>query len=700
MTKRLLELIRRGWRKPPHVIFRWLWRQLKAEIDQYRAPGRARRLTPERLLARLGEKSLDSLWRRLSEAPFPLHTLPVTAEDYERTFPGDRARILKAADDALQRRVDLLGSGQVHLGKPIPWHKDFKSGHSWPMVPFRRLDILDLGRESDVKVPWELSRLQWLIPAGQAYLLTGDERYAEAAQGVIGEWADANPLARGVNWACTMDVALRGITLVWLFHVFHHSAAWRDEGFRHDFLKLLYLHGDFTLRHLEWSDVNGNHLLADACGLVVMGLFFGDGTAPQSWQAAGWRILEDELPKQVFDDGTDFEASCAYHRLAQELFLLPALYRRARGLEVAEDYAARLRRMAAFTAAYTRPDGSAPLWGDADDGRVLPFGPHDTQAINDHRYLIAITGSAFGDADLLALASGQGTNTGSEVFWTLGPEAAAKIPASPKTPDSQAFPDGGVYIMRGGNDHVFIDGGPVGFKGRGGHGHNDCLSFEAVLDGVPLITDCGTYVYSANPEWRNDFRSTAFHNTPVVDSQEQNRFVDPNYLWTLKNDAAPEVRHWQPGDKADLFVGAHSGYRRLAGPVTPVRSIMLEKGAHRLFVADRFEGSGRHSVRIPYHLAPGVTVAEAGPGLWRIESGDGKFLLVSAGGDAWMSTLGEGWVSPSYGVKLKAPVLNFLLEGELKPLLVGLMPAQGAPKDPQGWLEETAEAFPAEAWPA
>tara|TARA_Y100000294_G_scaffold136431_1_gene129273 strand:+ start:4044 stop:4196 length:153 start_codon:yes stop_codon:yes gene_type:complete len=34
MIKRFFELIRRGWRKPPHVIVRWLVRQARAEWDQ------------------------------------------------------------------------------------------------------------------------------------------------------------------------------------------------------------------------------------------------------------------------------------------------------------------------------------------------------------------------------------------------------------------------------------------------------------------------------------------------------------------------------------------------------------------------------------------------------------------------------------------------------------------------------------------
>lgn len=683
MTKRLLELIRRGWRKPPHVILRWLARQIVAEFDQHRAPARARALTRDKLLSLMGGHSLGTLWARLGDAPFPFLTQPVAENDYETACPGDRARITAAAEDAVQRRVNLLGSGPVDLGTPIPWHTDFKSGHSWPMVPFRRIDVLDLGRDSDIKVPWELSRLQWLIPAGQAYLLSGNNRYAQAARDVIEDWADANPPGRGVNWACTMDVALRGIALVWLFRVFHQSAAWRDDHFRANFLKLVYLHGDFTTRYLEWSDTNGNHLATNAAGLVVMGLFFGDGDAPQSWQKRGWKILTDELPKQVFLDGVNFEVSAAYHRLVTELFVLPALYRRAAELDVADDYAERLCKMAGFTAAYSRSDGLSPLWGDADDGRALPFGGQD---INDHRYLIAIIGQAFGDDDLFAMASGPMA----EVFWTLGPDTVKKKFAKPETPGSQAFRDGGVYIMRSGDDHVFIDCGPVGMAGLGGHGHNDCLSFEATLMGVSLITDCGAYLYSADPTWRNDFRSTGFHNTPVIGGEEQNRFVHPDFLWSLHDDAEPDVRHWSSGVDEDRFIGAHSGYRRLPEPVTPVRGIVLDKTGHRIVIADSFEGTGEHGTRIPYHFALAVEADQEGPGQWRLSTGGQDFLLVSDIGKDWTAKLGDGWVSTSYGVKHPAKVLNFTRRGPLKSLSIAIMPAEGAPDNPLEWLQDIA----------
>ncbi len=138
---------------------------------------------------------------------------------------------------------------------------------------------------------------------------------------------------------------------------------------------------------------------------------------------------------------------------------------------------------------------------------------------------------------------------------------------------SAAFPEGGFYVMRNARDHVFIDCGPVGQAGRGGHGHNDCLSFEAVLDGVRLVSDCGAYVYTASAQERNSFRSTAYHNTPQIDGQEINRFVSWDHLWTLHNDAHPRVTRWEAGPERDVFMGTHSGYHRL--PARSARCALL-----------------------------------------------------------------------------------------------------------------------------
>src|SRR5947207_2339762 len=410
----------------------------------------------------------------------------LTLDEYERTCPGDGGRIMQAAAQALSRRVDLLGSGPIDLGTPIDWHRDFKTGRTWASRFMRDLDYVNLHCPSDVKIPWEVSRLQWLIPAGQAFLLTGEERYAEHVRQVIDEWIAANPYAHSVNWACTMEAALRIITWTWFFHVFCRSQAWSDEAFQARFLRTLFLHGEFTERYLERASINGNHFTADAAAPVLAGLFFGRGRTARTWADDGWRMLCDELPRQVHPDGVDFEGSVPYHRLVMEMFFLAARYREAVGLDVPDQYRDRVVAMARFVQAYSRPDGSSPLIGDADDARVLPFGG---QAIGDHRYLIGLVGAHWCVPDLMRTFSGRRA----EVLWTLGRRAAMSLPeTAPGTvTSSTAFADGGFYVMRNRRDHVFIDCGPIGTGGLGGHGHNDCLSFEAVLDGVHLVSDCG-----------------------------------------------------------------------------------------------------------------------------------------------------------------------------------------------------------------
>jgi hypothetical protein len=670
---RAVELLRRALGKPPSVIARRVAYEASARAERYLSPRRAQRFDQRRLLRATGDADIATLWQRLVARPYPAYTSGVDVAAHHALCPGDEPLILAAAADALAHRVKLLGSERVELGGEIDWSRDFKSGVAWPRRYMRDIPYVNPDDASDVKIPWELSRLQWLMPAGQAYLLTGEERYAEAVRTTLESWMAANPYAQSVNWSCTMEAALRVLTWTWFFRVFHASGAWQDAGFRERFLCALYLHGDFTERHLELSDVNGNHCTADAAGLVFAGLFFGRGDDAERWLARGWSLLCEEMPRQVLPDGVDFEASVAYHRLVTELFLLPALYRRSCALEVPASYRQRLVAMARFSAAYSRPDATTPLWGDADDARALPLGQ---QGLGDHRYLAGLVGTAFGAPELVQASAGPL----GEAFWLLGPAAVGALPAAAtplQPPGSRAFPDGGFYVMRNALDHVFIDCGPVGLAGRGGHGHNDCLAFEATLDGVRLVSDCGSFVYTASFAERNRFRSTAFHNTPRVDGQEINR-MRPDQLWSLANDARPEPRAFESGAEHDLFVGAHSGYRRLDPPVTPVRTIELDHERHTLRVDDSFEGSGRHRFEVPLHLAPGVVASLRAPGVVELRAAGRRFELTWEPAAAWPLEIGAGRVSPSYGVALPAVRLLWTREGPVEPSLsVRIVPASG-----------------------
>jgi uncharacterized heparinase superfamily protein len=228
--------------------------------------------------------------------------------------------------------------------------------------------------------------------------------------------------------------------------------------------------------------------------------------------------------------------------------------------------------------------------------------------------------------------------------------------------------------MRDGRNQVFIDCGPLGLAGRGGHGHNDLLSFDAMLDGELLVTDCGAYLYTADYRARNAFRSTAFHNTPQVDGEEINRFIRPDYLWFLHNDANFHVARFECGADCDVFEGSHTGYARLRNAVGVSRTISLHHAESRLDIRDAFDGSGDHMISVPMHLAPGVTAAEQEAGRLELRAGIKRFTVTWSDPADWVLDVGRGRVSPTYGVAEDAVRLAWIRQGPLRPLSVSIAP--------------------------
>jgi hypothetical protein len=656
--RELVQKARRAVQRPPAYVARRILAEVAASSERWRAPWRARRTTAASLCHAFGEQDANSLWGRLlanQVLPSGVHD----AAEYERICPGAAARIFTQAQNALDRRVQFLGTRPHLLGEEIDWHSDFKVGKTWPPNFFRDIRFANLELPSDVKIPWELSRLQWLIPLGQAYAFTADERYSSAARRIIESWIAENPYAYSVNWGCAMEAAMRSITLIWLFYALGKSAAWQEKSFREEYLVELWLTLDFVDRNIERADINGNHFTADAAALVVGGQFFGDCAQGIRWLQAGREDLEREIELQVFADGVDYEASVPYHRLVLELFFAAAFALRQRQTEVSEVYARRLGAMARFVAAYSRPDGSTPLWGDADDARVLPFG---NQPLHDHRYLIGLVGLLLDDDDLIAMHAG----SVDEAFWWFGPSAAQRLTAVRSEPlASQAFREGGVFVMRNQSDHIFIDCGPIGLAGKGGHGHNDALAFEAMLSRVLLVTDSGSYVYTSDSAARNRFRGTSMHNTAQVDGAEMNSFIAPDNLWQLADEAKASAFEWSTDGIRDIWSGSHSGYRKLSDPVEVRRRIILEHGSHSLVISDHLLGCGWHEVTIPLQLGPGVAFEADCAGGACLRYGETKFRLRWSSNVAWTLTPLTSQISPSYGMLVDVNRLEWHWSGVL-----------------------------------
>src|SRR5581483_5355732 len=185
--------LKRALRRSPRYL---AWRLLESARHRTRRPWSEvypRLVTERALLAALGAPNVDALWSELASAPFFVdpRQRAATAAAFARQFPGACAIVMRGADAALAHEFDLLGSGPCALGPSLPWHTDFKTGREWPMTYSPDIAYAELDRPSDVKVPWELSRCQHFTRLGQAYWLTGDERYAAEFVAETSDWIAA-----------------------------------------------------------------------------------------------------------------------------------------------------------------------------------------------------------------------------------------------------------------------------------------------------------------------------------------------------------------------------------------------------------------------------------------------------------------------------------------------------------------------------
>lgn len=272
---------------------------------------------------------------------------------------------LREADAALDGRFTVLGYGTVTVDTDGPgWHQDPVHDFTWPACHHRSLGPVP-GR-ADIKVPWEVSRLQWLVALARAYTYTDDSRYRKGATRLLRSWADANPVGSGPNWTNAMEAGIRATNLVWAAEILD------DPEFTTLVGGTLRDHGWFILANLEYTPrLTSNHYLADLVGLVHIGGALRHSSAGRLWLRLGSRQLQREILKQFHEDGSNFEASTGYHRLSTELALVGLLALRRLHIPVRPETEARFLSAVEALAVLTKPDGLLPAVGDDDGGLVV-----------------------------------------------------------------------------------------------------------------------------------------------------------------------------------------------------------------------------------------------------------------------------------------------------------------------------------------
>lgn len=303
---------------------------------------------------------------------------------------------------------NLIDKGYI----PLDWQLDFKSGYRW-LEKTWYMDI-KYGHKLgvDIKVPWELARMQHLPMLAWAYgsIAEDKEKYAREFRNQILDFIANNPPRFGVNWRCTMDVGIRVANWLVAYNMFKGFGTEFDDEFEAIFARSVYEHGRHCYENLEYHpNFRNNHYLSDIAGLLFAAAHLERNSETDVWLAFAVQELISEMNFEFNPDGSNFEASTNYHRLSTEIMLYCAIlclilpeekkhalvnynfnFHRVKPklkhpseqeydintMQLLPDWFwERLERACEFTMHMLKPSGEAPQIGDNDSGRFLKIWP-------------------------------------------------------------------------------------------------------------------------------------------------------------------------------------------------------------------------------------------------------------------------------------------------------------------------------------
>ena len=315
---------------------------------------------------------------------------------------------------------------------------------------------------------FNLHYFEWGVALAVRWRKMGDRRYLDCYKGFVRSWIRACPYAEGDAWH-PYTVSLRLVNWLIAADLFD-STLQEDAGFFAEMRESMYRQYRHLLANQE-THLRANHWWENLKTLVIMSAAFGERNA----YAKAMRRLEGQLDEQILPDGVHFERSLMYHKLVLEGMLRIYAASDQSDFALPANLMPKVKSMLDAMTSLERGMGKTPFFNDSADGVAKECAP-------------------------LAAACAR----------LLGMEAD-----DAKT----AFPDAGYYKLYDGDVAVMFDAGEPGPSYMLGHAHCDCLSFELSYKSEPVIVNSGTYAYQS--ELRPYFRSTAAHNTCVVDSEEQ-----------------------------------------------------------------------------------------------------------------------------------------------------------------------------------
>ena len=317
---------------------------------------------------------------------------------------------------------------------------------------------------------FNLHYFEYLMPLLARYRETERRIYLDKAVQCISAWIDWNPRSTGGAGWSAYTVSVR---LVYWLSFYGAASDVIPEAFSRKMLDSMFEQHQFLARHPE-TDLLGNHYFENLKALILSSIFWGD----TQMERTALRLFRRQCVEQILPDGMHCERSPMYHALMTEAVLRAAAALQGAGRDIAWMTPV-IEKM--LSAALTLQDGLArfPLFQDC--------------GINVAKSLHAL------------LVCG-------ETYFGVRPKA------------HRALEDSGFYVFSHGDYQLVVDAFGPSPSHNPGHAHCGAMGFELFHHGKPFLIQCGTYAYQ--DESRVFFRSTAAHNTVMLNGHEQSECWD------------------------------------------------------------------------------------------------------------------------------------------------------------------------------
>ena len=491
------------------------------------------------------------------------------AEYCRKFFREDVLHTIEVADGVCEKYFLFNSKWDLEQADPVK----FEGKVDWNYMP-----------SGDPEFVWQFNRHRFFMTLGQAYQITGDEKYARAFVELAEDWIDTVPLneeTAGGPWR-SLETGFRGeywCKAVWLFH----DSPSLTEEFLQKYYDSLTLHAKHLInchspyRYMSNWGVIENH------GLFEIAVCLPQNEKTKEWINFAVKNLEVQAKMQIMPDGVQWEQSPMYHNEVLHCFLDVLLLAERNGIALPKVIPEQTKKMAMADLVWLKPDHHIVMMGDSDDIDV--------------RDRISVAAYLFHDP---VLRFGGYERLDYESIWDLGIRAAISYQDMEKQkPDFLS-----AYLEYSGNTYfrsdwsenanfLHLHSGTLG----AGHGHSDKLHIDLVVNGEDVLMDGGRFTYVTG-EKRFEYKDPTGHNTVTVDDKP---FTVCKDSWECSKLAQPVKENFRCTESAEFVQTGHLGYMDMPGGVFLNRKIVYLKPDIFILVDEMYTGD-EHSYQQYFHF--------------------------------------------------------------------------------------------------